>query len=260
MAKTEVRIVTDTAILDIEGLEKSFGGIVAVDSLDLRINGSKITGIIGPNGAGKSTLINLVSGHLMPTKGVIRFNNKDITDVPEHKRAKQGIAKSFQVPQLYNQLTTIENVYASLLTRDGRNSSLFSSIAADDELESEAVELLKQFGIEEYRDMEAESLPHGVRKILDIAMSVALDPEIIMLDEPTSGVGSEKRGKLMETVVSATRQSDAAIVFVEHDMELVAEFSDRVIALHNGRLLSDGDPDEVLESEEVKQHIREEGA
>lgn len=257
---SDTRTTSNDIILELKGLKKSFEGIIAVDGIDLQIDATEITGIIGPNGAGKSTLINLISGHHAPTAGTVRFTGEDVTDISEHGRAQKGIVKSFQIPQVYNELTTIENVYASLITRDGRNISLFSSIRTDEELKAEAISLLSQFGIDEYQDTEVENLPHGVRKVLDVAMAVALEPNLIMLDEPTSGVGTEQRDELMETVIGATKQAGAAIVFVEHDMELVAEYSDRVVAMHNGTLLREGDPDAVLSSAEVKRHIKEEGA
>lgn len=247
-------------ILSVEGLSKAFGHVQAVDSIDLSIDEGEVVGIIGPNGAGKTTFINLITGTLEPTGGTVYFEGDDVTTLPEHERAQRGLVRSFQIPSLYDELTVLENVRGSVISREGKSSRMHVPLSMDPETEAEAVEYLRYFGLESQRDVEVQHLPHGDRKILDIAASFAMDPSLIMLDEPTSGVGSEHTEEVMEQTIAAAEEHDISLVFVEHDMEIVAEFSDRVVAFHQGSILKDGAPEAVLNSEKVKEHIREEGA
>ncbi|WP_435365705.1 ABC transporter ATP-binding protein [Haloarchaeobius sp. DYHT-AS-18] len=247
-------------LLETRNVRKTFGNVVATDDVDISFYEDEIVGVIGPNGAGKTTFINLISGSLSPTSGRIIFEGEDIADLPDHRRVKKGIARSFQLPHLYDELSVLDNVRAALVSRKGRNGNFYSLLSRDEEVYKEAMSTLETFELDDDTTMMAEDLSHGKRKILDIAMSFALEPDLLLLDEPTSGVGSEDKTDVMETVTLAARETGTSLVFVEHDMQLVSEFSDRVVALHNGRILSEGDPEAVLNSEEVKEHIREEGA
>ncbi|MFB6069651.1 MAG: ABC transporter ATP-binding protein [Halanaeroarchaeum sp.] len=251
--------MSETA-LSTENLVKKFGSVTAVDGVSVDISTDQVVGIIGPNGAGKTTFVNLVTGVLEATDGTVTFDGEDITDVPEHGRVKRGLARSFQIPQIYNELSTLENVRAASIAREGKNNVFYRPLSRDPSTKEDALDYLEHFDLGDQADVTAESLAHGDRKILDIAMSFALEPKMVLLDEPTSGVGSESTDEIMQTTVDVARQSDTGILFIEHDMELVARYADRVIALHQGEVLSDGDPDDVLADEEVIEHIREEGA
>ncbi|EMA07991.1 MULTISPECIES: ABC transporter ATP-binding protein [Haloferax] len=247
-------------LLETNDLRKTFDSVVAADDVDIEFYSDEIVGVIGPNGAGKTTFINLVSGALSPTSGQITFKGEDISELADYKRVKEGIARSFQLPHLYDDLTIIENVKAALVSRDGKTSDFVRPLSRDEAVHEEALDVLETFGLTNMREMKAENLPHGKRKILDIAMSFALEPDLLLLDEPTSGVGSEEKENVMDIATNAARETGTSLIFVEHDMQLVLDYSDRVVALHNGRILTEGEPEAVLNSDEVLEHIREEGA
>lgn len=247
-------------ILEVDQLSKSFGTVQAVDEISLSIEQGDIVGIIGPNGAGKTTFINVITGTLMPTGGSVSFENEDITDMSEHNRAQKGLVRSFQIPSLYSDLTALENVRGSVISREKKSSKFYKPLSRDPSTKEEAISYLDDFGLKDEMNTKVNSLPHGDRKILDIAASFAMDPSLILLDEPTSGVGSEHTEAVMQQTLDVAKKNGISLVFVEHDMELVSQFANRVIAFHQGQILEQGTPDEVLQSETVKEHIREEGA
>lgn len=257
-----VQSVRDRAtepVIRTHGLRKEFDGVIAVDGVDIELYADEVTCIIGPNGAGKTTFINLVSGTLPPTDGTVIFNGEDVTDLSESERANHGLVRSFQHPQVLQGLTVFENLNSSVVTGSNRNWDFIRPLKLDLDIEHESEEILARFGLEEYRDQTVDNIPYGVQKILDIAMSYALDPAVILLDEPTSGVSTSEKHDVMRTVIDPIRESDAGLVFIEHDMELVEEYADNVIAMHLGKILAQGGPIEVLDDEQVKENLREKG-
>lgn len=256
---SEDAMTEESVLLKTRDLTKSFGSLVAVDGVTLEFYENEVVGIIGPNGAGKTTFINLIAGRLMPSDGQIHFQETEITNLAEYKRVKHGIARSFQIPEVYGDLTALENVRASIISREKKNNHFFRPLSRDPETREEAGEYLSMFGLEDQAEIVADALPHGDRKILDIAMTFALEPEIILLDEPTSGIGSESTGPVMETTINVAKATNTSLIFIEHDMDLITRYSDRVVGIHNGSVLEEGTPEDVLESETVKEHIREEG-
>jgi branched-chain amino acid transport system ATP-binding protein len=245
----------DATVLQTRNLIKKYGSLVAVDDVTVGIRKDEITSIVGPNGAGKTTFVNMIGGRIEPTEGEVSFNGENLAEIPEHERAQRGLVKSFQEPQIYGDLTAIEHMYAGLITRDGDNYNFVRSLSADENLREQAIELLVDFGLDEYRTTAGENLPYGGRKILDIAMSFATDPDLLLMDEPTSGVATGDSTTLMDTVTDAITGIDTGLVFIEHDMELVRDYSDRVIVLYQGEILADGPPDEVLESDTVREYF-----
>lgn len=250
-------MTTPQALLETQNLEKKFEGITAVDGVDLQFHADDITAIIGPNGAGKTTFVNLVAGALSPSGGSVTFKGEDVSSLEEHQRINEGIVRSFQIPQVFDDLTVMENIQASLITRAGNNSEFYSR--ASKHQTAEAEEILEAFGLIEYKNSAAAELPHGIQKVLDVAISFSLDPAIIFLDEPTSGVASSDKMAVMETVAEVVADTNTGMVFIEHDLEIVKRFAGRVIVLHEGAVLAQGEPTEVLESEEVKTQFHEEG-
>lgn len=246
-------------ILETVDVRKEFGSLTAVDGVSAAFYSDEIVGIIGPNGAGKTTYINLISGAFPLTDGRILFDGQDISGVKKYKRARAGLVRSFQIPQIYDEMTVFENVQASVLSRKRENNRLFTPTDRDTESIEETEEVLEMFELSGSADEHTEYLPHGVRKVLDVAMSFALRPKLILLDEPTSGVGTEEKNVVMETITEAAIEQGIGLVFIEHDMELVRRYADRVIALHEGRVLIDDDPAAVMESEKVNQYILEGG-
>jgi branched-chain amino acid transport system ATP-binding protein len=246
-------------ILRTENVRKEFGSLTAIDGVSLDFYDDEIVGIIGPNGAGKTTFTNLISGALSLTNGTIVFDGDDISDLRKYKRVRRGLVRSFQIPQIYDELTVFENVQASVISRKQDNNRLFTLTHRNSESVEETERLLEMFNLESHADEHTEHLPHGVRKILDVAMSFALRPKLMLLDEPTSGVGSREKNAVMETITDVAVEQSIGLVFIEHDMELIRTYSDRVIALHEGRVLADDSPSAVMESEEVNQFILEGG-
>ena len=230
-------------ILRAEGLRKLYGEVCALDGVSLAINAGEFVSIIGPNGAGKSTLINVLTGVLRPTAGAVTFKGRDVSGLGPARLARLGIARSFQLVQIFPDLTVLETLQAAVVSRLGRGTRLFASLAADREVQEGAIDVAELFGLGEKRHVPAKQLPQGDKKLLDVASAFALRPELILLDEPTSGVSTADKTTIMESLVSASKRIGVrAIIQVEHDMDIVFAYSDRIIALHEGRVLADGPP------------------
>lgn len=243
-------------VLETRGLTKKFGELTAVDRIDFEIGSGEIVGIIGPNGAGKTTFVNLLTGVLDATEGEIVFAGEPLGDDPVHDRARRGLVRSFQIPQVCDDLTLLENVRSAILSREGRSNSLFSVLLWEDETRSEAIELLENFGLADRRHANAETIPHGDKKILDVCVSVAMRPKLLILDEPTSGVSTDNKHRVMNRLQDYFETTDSAVLFIEHDMELIGQYAERVLAMDQGQKLVDGPPDAVLEDSTVKRRIR----
>ena len=230
-------------ILRAEGLRKLYGEVCALDGVSLAIDAGEFVSIIGPNGAGKSTLINVLTGVLRPTAGAVTFKDRDVSGLGPARLARLGIARSFQLVQIFPDLTVLETLQAAVVSRLGRGTRLFASLAADREVQEGAIDVAELFGLGEKRHVPAKQLPQGDKKLLDVASAFALRPELILLDEPTSGVSTADKTMIMESLVSASKRIGVrAIIQVEHDMDIVFAYSDRIIALHEGRVLADGPP------------------
>ena len=244
-------------IVSVHNLEKSFGGFRAVYDISLDIQPGQITGIIGANGAGKTTFVNMITGHIKPSRGTIAFEGKDITGLPSRRVARLGIARSFQVPQTFPSLTVEDNVAVATAIANTPQSILSQLMTplSRPETSEPMHRIIEQFQLTPYRDKPAQQLPQGVRKILDIAMAVVSRPRVIMLDEPTSGISVEEKYGLMEIVIEALKANQMTILFVEHDMEIIARFSDRVLAFSEGTVIADGPPDAVLGDKRVQEFV-----
>jgi branched-chain amino acid transport system ATP-binding protein len=233
-------------ILRAEGLTKYYGEFRALHDVSLGVSAGEFVSIIGPNGAGKSTLINLLTGLARPSAGSVRFKDRDITGIGPVRLAKLGMARSFQLVQIFPDLTVLETLQAAVIARLGRGRRLFASLTRDREIQDGAVEVAELFGLGDKRHAPARALPQGDKKLLDVASAFALRPEIILLDEPTSGVSTADKTKIMEILVRAAKTIGLqAIIQVEHDMDIVFGYSDRIIALHQGAVLADATPKDV---------------
>jgi branched-chain amino acid transport system ATP-binding protein len=230
-------------ILRAEGLYKSYGAFCALDGVSLTINAGEFVSIIGPNGAGKSTLINVLTGVLRPNAGSVRFKDREITGIGPVRLARLGMARSFQLVQIFPDLTVLETLQAAVVSRLGRGTRLFTSLARDRQVEEGALEVAELFRLTDKRHTLSRQLPQGDKKLLDVASAFALRPEIILLDEPTSGVSTADKTAIMEILVSAGKRIGLqSIIQVEHDMDIVFGYSDRIIALHQGKVLADATP------------------
>jgi branched-chain amino acid transport system ATP-binding protein len=243
------------AILETSGLTKTFGAVTAAADLSIRIDGDTVVGLIGGNGAGKTTFLNLVTGYLKPTAGTVRFLGQDITGLPPRRITRLGICRSFQIPQVFDTLTVRENLLVGLgIVSMGRRAFVGSALG-DQRPEEVAEEMLGRFRLEAWRDSLASVLPEGVRKLLDIAMALAVKPRILLLDEPTSGVSADEKYQLMDLVLGAIRAEKVAVLFVEHDMDVVRRYTQRILAFYDGRVIADGEPGQVLEHPEVRRYV-----
>ena len=230
-------------ILQAAGLTKYYGQFRALHDVSLAVGAGEFVSIIGPNGAGKSTLINLLTGLARPSAGTVRFRDRDIAGIGPVKLAKLGMARSFQLVQIFPDLTVLETLQAAVVARLNRARRLLASLAADRLVHDEALEVAELFGLAARRHVPARELPQGAKKLLDVASAFALRPEIILLDEPTSGVSTSDKLAVMEILVGAAKRIGlSAIIQVEHDMDIVFSYSDRIIALHQGTVLADASP------------------
>jgi branched-chain amino acid transport system ATP-binding protein len=236
-------------ILRTEGVSKSFGGFIALSGISAEFRRGAITSIIGPNGAGKSTYFNLLSGSLKPSGGKIEFDGRNVTGVAQHKFAHMGIAKSFQITNVFPLLSARENIRVALQAFVSRYD-LWRSRAKLPGLVEKADELLSLVGLWDHRSRAAKELAHGEQRALEIGMALAADPRLLLLDEPTAGMSPEETRVMMDLIVGLAKQR--TIVLVEHKMKLVMGISDRVLVLHHGELLAQGTPTEVRQNDQVK--------
>lgn len=239
-------------ILSAHDLRKYYGEFCALDGVSFQVDEREFVSIIGPNGAGKTTLINVLTGLLTPNTGKVFFKEKEITGIGPEKLSKLGVARSFQLINIFPSFTVLEFLMVAIVSRLGKGKNFYSTLLRDREVTGEALEVARLFGLEEKKEMLTKNLSQGDKKMLDVASAFALHPEVILLDEPTSGVSTSDKNKIMETLVSASKKMGIkSIIQVEHDMDIVFSFSDRIIALHQGRILSDSTPTEIEKNEEV---------
>ena len=243
------------ALLEARGLTRSFGAVTAAADINLAVARDSVVGLIGANGAGKTTFVNMVTGYVRPSAGEIRFEGRDITGVAPRRITQLGIARSFQVPQVFNSLPVRENLLAAVGIAASGAASRAGERAARGAAGAVTDEMLERFGLAGYRDRTASVLPEGVRKLLDIAMAMAGKPRVLLLDEPTSGVSADEKFGIMDMVAAAVRAGGATVLFVEHDMEIVRRYAGRVIAFYDGRVIADGAPATVLDDAEVRRYV-----
>jgi branched-chain amino acid transport system ATP-binding protein len=242
-----------SVLLETVGLTRFFGMVRAAETLNIRIDEGEMIGIIGSNGSGKTTFLNLATGYLKPDHGRILLDGRDITMLPPRRITRLGVARSFQIPQLYMGLTALENLLLSLAARAGR-AGIWRGLQKP-EWVSEARQILAQFAVGGYADRLVAGLPEGARKLLDIALAAALGPRLLLMDEPTAGVSTEDKFVVMDTLVGALRGNSITTVFVEHDMDVVLRYSQRVLVFDQGRVIADGDPPAVLADAGVRRAV-----
>jgi branched-chain amino acid transport system ATP-binding protein len=240
---------TAAPLLSARGLNKRFGAVVAADAVNIDVPAGQRLSVIGSNGAGKTTFVNMVTGYLKPDDGRIELEGRDITQLTHRRIAGLGICRSFQIPQLCLDLTVLENLLVALAAADGRQS--LWRPADDDAARSRAEALLRRFGLLQDAARPVAELAGGVRKLLDIALALARRPKLLLLDEPTSGVSADEKMPAMQRVMEALEGEAATVLFVEHDMDIVSAFSQRVIAFYSGKVIADGAPAEVLGNADV---------
>lgn len=231
------------ALFEAKNLSKRFGDRVVLEDISLSFEQGQLSGIMGPNGAGKSTCFNVLTGHFPPDRGQVLLNGEDITGLSPRKIAQKGVARSFQIMSLFDELTVLENVLFAVpeMRRSGLNP--FKSVAGDTASIDKAIHVVEQVGLAEQLDRRASSLSYGQRRELEIAVALAAEPRVLFLDEPTQGMGAEGRDRLLELVLSLKRRF--TIVMIEHDMDFLFRLADRVSVIHWGQVIAQGTPDEL---------------
>jgi len=237
-------------VLETQGLEKRFGGIVAASQVSLKIEKGARHALIGPNGAGKTTIINLLTGVLRPTAGRILLDGADITRTKPHGRVRLGIARTFQINQLFASLSPLETIGLAVSERLGFGGDWWRLVGAKPGLNSEIVELLERFHLADVMHERTGVLPYGRQRLLEIALAFACRPRVLLLDEPAAGVPENERHEILATV--AALPPEVTVLLIEHDMDVVFSFAQRISVLVNGELFVEGTPDEVAKDERVR--------
>ena len=232
-------------------LKKYFGDTRAVDDVDFTVGEGEFLSLIGSNGAGKTTLVNLISAYLHPDDGQILLDENDITFSSVTDRVRAGIARSFQLVNLFDDLSAFDNVALAIFSREGKTRRLMALADHDDDVAREADDLLQQFDLASKREVPAGGLAQGERKLLDVAVAYALRPRLLFLDEPTSGVSTRDKLQIMDIISAVVRAGNVTAVIIEHDMDVVFKYSDRIVAMHEGKILADGTPEEIQANAEV---------
>ena len=239
------------AVLQIQDLNKSFGGVTATSDVSLQVTEGELHALIGPNGAGKTTLIAQLSGLLKPDSGQIRFKGKDVTRMSAHKRVRVGLARSFQITSVFIHMTAHENVSIAVQANDGHSFKFWSRADADQRLRLRALQYLQEVGLTARADVPASALSHGERRQLEIAMALATEPALLLLDEPMAGMGLEESASVIELLRQF--KGTKTVLMVEHDMDAVFSLADRISVLVYGRIIATGTPAEIRASETVNQ-------
>jgi branched-chain amino acid transport system ATP-binding protein len=242
------------AMLEIDNVSRAFDMLRAVDDVSLSVREGETVGIIGTNGSGKTTLLNLITGYLAPTSGRIRFQGSDITGLEPRRITTMGVARSFQIAQLYVGLTVLDNVLIAMAAHSGRATDFWTPMHGADAV-IKADDLLVHFGLRDYGRAIVGSLPEGGRKVLDVALSVILEPKLLLMDEPTSGVSATDKFSVMDTLMPALKERRVTTIFVEHDMEIIERYAERAVAFDSGKIIADGPVAGVLAQAQVRRAV-----
>lgn len=243
----------NSSLLEIRDLSKAFGTVVTARNLNLAFAPGVITSIIGPNGAGKSTLINILTGFIAPDSGEILFLGRDITSEPTDRRVRAGLCRSFQVANVFTNLSLFENIAIPVLAVNGKARHFFSSVRRDKDVAQEVDRVLDHIGLLDKSNVAAAALSHGDRRLLEVGIALAARPKLLFLDEPTAGMNPVERTKILQNIRNLSAQGKVTFVIVEHDMDVVFSLSERVIVLYRGNVIGDGTPEEVKASREVRE-------
>ncbi|WP_298828346.1 ABC transporter ATP-binding protein [uncultured Piscinibacter sp.] len=236
-------------ILEVQGVSMRFGKFVALNNVTARFEAGRLSAIIGPNGAGKSTFFNVVSGAFPPSSGSLKFQGRDITGLAQHEFARHGIAKSFQITNVFKQLSAHENVRVAAQMRSSRYQ-LLTPRAKLEALTDRAHELLARVGLAHLHDRPASDLAHGQQRALEVAMALAAEPVLLLMDEPTAGMSPEETKVMMDLIVELA--AERSVILVEHKMKLVMGICERLLVLHHGEFLAEGTPDEIRANADVR--------
>jgi branched-chain amino acid transport system ATP-binding protein len=239
------------AILEAVGISKHFGGLMANNDIGFAVEEGRITSIIGPNGAGKTTLFNLLTGLYKPDAGKVLFEGQDISGWPIHKIVNLGIVRSFQVLNIFNEISPSENIRLAVQSRKKRGLNFFRSAAGFDDINQETNEVLDEIGLTAVKDLPTKTLSYGDKRVLEIGIAMASRPKLLLMDEPTSGLPTSETERIKEFIKKISAQ--LTVVVIEHDMDIVLAVSDIIIVLHQGRVIAQGAPEEIKANGEVQE-------
>ena len=230
-------------MLETAGLTKRFGGLTAVDAVDFALAEGELCSLIGPNGAGKTTFFDLLTGALEPTAGTVTLDGEDVTGLPPHATARRGLHRSYQVTNVFPTSTVLENVRVAAQAHGADSFKLWRNVGAFDEYYEEAYDVLERVGLASKAELPADSLSHGEKRQLEVAIALAGDPDVLLLDEPNAGVSSESVDEIIALIEDVAM--DHAVLLVEHNMDIVMNVSDRIVVLNRGAVIADGPPEAV---------------
>ena len=234
----------------VEKLAKSFGGLKAVSDVSFELKQGELISIIGPNGAGKTTLFNLLTGHIKPDQGKITFRGKNITGKAPHQICRQGIGRSFQRTNIFPRLSVFDNVHVALMAWRRKSRNIFTP--SDKFYKKETGDILDRIGLGNVQDTTAGLLAHGDQRLLEIGITLATHPKLVLLDEPTAGMSPEESNKSIKLVQRLVREQDLTLRFIEHDMNIVFDISERILVLHMGTIMTEGNPEAVRANDAVQ--------
>ena len=237
-------------MLTVEKVKKSFDGFVAVNGVSFSVEKGELCAIIGPNGAGKTTLFNLITGHLPVDEGRLIFKEIDITHTPPHKICRLGMGRSFQRTNIFPRLTVFQNIQAAVLVHRGKSLNFFKPV--DSFFREETELILERVGLKDYGNAVSGSLSYGFQKQLELGIALASEPELLLLDEPTAGMSAQETHQTIGLIGRITREKGLTLLFTEHDMEVVFSISERILVLHQGRLIAGGSPEEIRNNPDVR--------
>jgi branched-chain amino acid transport system ATP-binding protein len=240
------------ALLELDGLTKRYGGIVAVDHVTMRIEAGEVRAVIGPNGAGKTSLFHLITGVVKLTEGTVRFDNADVSTMPAHVRCQRGMSRTFQLTSLFPEMSARDNTRVAAQARDPKRWLPLGGRAVFDAAAQRGDAALERLGLTHVADRPAGLLSHGDQRLLEVAMALAQQPRLLLLDEPTQGLSVEETAQAVEVLAGLFGAGDLTVLLVEHDMEVVFRLAHKITVLHRGSVIADGDPETVKADEGVQ--------
>lgn len=240
----------NNTVLEVNDLKKYYGDVRATDHVSFDVESQEVLSLVGANGAGKTTLINLISGLTKPDSGTIKLLGERINQLAPYERVRKGLVKTFQLTHSFEELTVLDSVRASLLPLKGKDFA-FSDLEGEDSIREKAESLIDRFNLTDLKDTVVQNISHGDKKVLDIVSSIATDPNLLLVDEPTSGVGEEEKREVMELLMDYVREHQISAFIIEHDLDLVRDFFEKTYVLHRGSIIARGTPEEVFNNDKV---------
>lgn len=242
-----------TDVLRIENLGHSYGKFKVIEDISLAIGKGEMSALIGPNGAGKTTFYNAISGHFPPTRGRVFLNDEEITGLPSYRVVAKGMCRSFQITNIFSELTVLDNVLSPLVIQGGKHYKIYGRVSSDRPLVDKALQTLAQVGLRERADQVVANLAYGDKRLVEMAIVLARDPSVVLLDEPTAGMNPEETDNMIALIRRLAENSGTTFFITEHDMKVVFSLARKIYVLHQGHLLAQGSPEEIRANEEVQE-------